>query len=58
METYAKICPVCDEPFTVKRKNAKTCSQKCRNALSIGRRLINNQSEKRILVVTKRKHHK
>jgi hypothetical protein len=33
----------CNEPFMAKRKNAKTCSQSCRNVLSIGRRLTDNQ---------------
>jgi hypothetical protein len=41
METYTLICAVCNEPFTAKRKNANTCSQKCRNALSIWRKLTN-----------------
>jgi hypothetical protein len=41
METFTKNCAVCDEPFTAKRKNAKTCSQKCRNALSIIKKLTN-----------------
>jgi hypothetical protein len=33
----------CNEPFMAKPKNAKTCSQSCRNVLSIGRRLTDNQ---------------
>lgn len=35
--TYSKVCDVCGEPFTSKRKDAKTCSRnngRCRKKKS------------------------
>ena len=41
---YEKTCIVCGQDFTAKQYTAKTCSQKCRNALSISRKIAGNEN--------------
>jgi predicted nucleic acid-binding Zn ribbon protein len=40
-KNYHKSCVVCNKEYTCEQASSKTCSQSCRNALSIGRKLQN-----------------